>query len=105
VKTGLVALTHHEAGRIARSFSMILMSNATAGAAVDEHIRGFVALTELDREYRWFRPMMVAIASELLSGVAWGVKVSREASAPELLAASNPAHAGSRGHRSCGLVR
>jgi hypothetical protein len=43
---------------------------------VDEHIRGFVALGELDREYRWFRPMMVAIASELLSGVAWGVKVS-----------------------------
>ncbi|GMI37645.1 hypothetical protein TeGR_g5344 [Tetraparma gracilis] len=74
VKTLLVALTHHEAGRIARSFSMTLLSNATAEAAVDEHIRGFVALAELDREYRWFRPMMVAIAAELLSGVAWGVK-------------------------------
>jgi hypothetical protein len=76
VKTSLVALTHHEAGRIARSFSMALLSNVTPEAAVDEHIRGFVALGELDREYRWFRPMMVAIATELLSGVAWGVKVS-----------------------------
>jgi len=54
---------------------MLLMSNATGEAAVDEHIRMFPALGDLDREFNWFRPMMVAIAAELMSKVAYGVKV------------------------------
>jgi hypothetical protein len=74
VKTPLVALTANEAGRIARSFPMVMMANVTAAAAVDEFIMNYQALGELDREYRWFRPMVVAIATELMSAVAWGVK-------------------------------
>jgi hypothetical protein len=74
VQTPLVALTANEAGRIARSFPMIMMANVTAEAAVDELIMTFPALVELDREYRWFRPMVAAIATEQLSAVAWGVK-------------------------------
>ena len=74
VKTPLVALTANEAGRIARSLVSIIMANATAKAAVDEHIMTFPALGELDREYAWFRPMLTAIATELMSAVAWGVK-------------------------------
>ncbi|GMI21529.1 hypothetical protein TeGR_g5862 [Tetraparma gracilis] len=74
VKTPLVALTANEAGRIARSFPMVMMANATAAAAVDEFIMTYVALVELDREYVWFRPMLTAIATELMSAVAWGVK-------------------------------
>ncbi|GMI24873.1 hypothetical protein TeGR_g5923 [Tetraparma gracilis] len=75
VKTPLVALTANEAGRIARSFVMILMANATAEAAVDEFIKTFPSLGELDREYVWFRPMMQAVSAELLSKVALGVQL------------------------------
>ncbi|GMI39863.1 hypothetical protein TeGR_g2686 [Tetraparma gracilis] len=74
VNTHLVALTASEAGRIARSFPMVMMANATAAAAVDEFIMTYQALGELDREYVWFRPMLAAIATELMSAVAWGVK-------------------------------
>ncbi|GMI42282.1 hypothetical protein TeGR_g9462 [Tetraparma gracilis] len=74
VKTHLVALTANEAGRIARSLVSILMANATAEAAVDEHIMTFPALGELEREFMWFRPMMAAIATELMGRVAYGVR-------------------------------
>jgi hypothetical protein len=74
VKTPLVALTANEAGRIARSLVSIMMANATAKAAVDELIMTFPALGELDREFKWFRPMMEAIATELMDRVAYGVK-------------------------------
>jgi hypothetical protein len=70
VKTPLVALTANEAGRIARSLVSILMANATAKAAVDEFIMTFPALGDLDREFRWFRPMLEAIAAELMNKVA-----------------------------------
>ncbi|GMI23643.1 hypothetical protein TeGR_g10659 [Tetraparma gracilis] len=75
VETPLVALTANEAGRISRSFIVVMMSNATPQSAVDEHIEKFLALRELDREYVWFRPMMEAIAMELMKDVAVGVKL------------------------------
>jgi hypothetical protein len=75
IKTHLVALTANEAGRIARSFPMAMMTNATSAAAVDELILTFPALGELDIEYVWFRPMLTAIATELMSAVAYGVKL------------------------------
>ncbi|GMI26201.1 hypothetical protein TeGR_g13326 [Tetraparma gracilis] len=91
VKTHLVALTANEAGRIARSLVSIIMANATAVAAVDEHILTFPALGELDREYKWFRPMMEAIAAELMGQVAYGVKIFAKAAGTALLAVTNPA--------------
>ena len=75
VSTPLIALSANEAGRIGRSLVMLLMSNATGEAAVDQHIRMFPALGGLDREFNWFRPMMDAIATELMNKVAYGVKV------------------------------
>jgi hypothetical protein len=75
VKTPLAALTASEAGRIARSFPMMMMANVTAEAAVDQLIMTYPALVELDREYRWFRPMLIAITAEIMSSVAWGVKL------------------------------
>jgi len=75
VATPLVAITSTEAGRIAKSFVMMLMSNATGAAAVYELIKTFPAMGDLDREFRWFRPMMDAIATELMSRVEFGVKV------------------------------
>jgi hypothetical protein len=44
VKTPLVALTTNEAGRIARSFVMILMASTTGAAAVDQLIVTYPAL-------------------------------------------------------------
>ena len=75
VTTPLVALSANEAGRIGRPLVMLLMSNATCEAAVEEHNRMFPALGGLDREFNWFRPMMDAIAAELMNKVAYGVKV------------------------------
>ncbi|GMI30812.1 hypothetical protein TeGR_g7222 [Tetraparma gracilis] len=75
VKTHLVELTANEAGRIARSFPVTMMTNVTAAAAVDQFIMIYQALRELDGEYAWFRPMLTAIATELMSAVAWGVKL------------------------------
>ncbi|GMI36316.1 hypothetical protein TeGR_g6771 [Tetraparma gracilis] len=75
VNTPLVALTANEAGRIGRSLVNILMANATGEAAVDELIGNYEALGELESEYSWFRPMMNAIAVELMSKVAYSVKV------------------------------
>ncbi|GMI41305.1 hypothetical protein TeGR_g14147 [Tetraparma gracilis] len=75
VDTPLVALTANEAGRIGRSLVNILMANATGEAAVDELIGNYMALGELESEYSWFRPMMEAIAMELMSEVAYSVKV------------------------------
>jgi hypothetical protein len=75
VGSHLDVLTANEAGQIARSFPMVLMSNANGASAVDEFIYAFPALEELDYECNWFRPSMVAIASELMSKVAYGVKV------------------------------
>ena len=50
VKTHLVVLTSTQAGHIARSFVMLLMSNATGAHAVDEYITMYPALGDLDRE-------------------------------------------------------
>jgi hypothetical protein len=75
VDTPLVALTANEAGRIGRSLVNILMANATGEAAVDELIGNYKALGELESEFSWFRPMMEAIAVELMSKVAYSVKV------------------------------
>jgi hypothetical protein len=75
VDTPLVALTANEAGRIGRSLVNILMANATGEAAVDELIGNYKALGELELEFSWFRPMMEAIAVELMSEVAYSVKV------------------------------
>ena len=75
VSTPLVALSANEAGRIGRSLVMLLMSNATGEAAVDEYIWMFPALGGLDRQFNWFRSIMDAIAAELMNKVAYGVKV------------------------------
>jgi hypothetical protein len=42
VETPLVALTAKEAGRISRSFIVVMMTNATPQSAVDEHIEKYV---------------------------------------------------------------
>jgi hypothetical protein len=75
VNAPLAALTPIAAGHIARSFPKLLMSNVNGEAAVDEFVLSYPALGEMDDEFTWFRPMMVAVANELASKVAYGVKV------------------------------
>jgi hypothetical protein len=75
VNTSLSALTANEAGHVARSLSMLLMSNASGDAAIDEFFLTFPSLRELDEEFTWFKPTMVAIATELMNKVAYGVKI------------------------------
>ena len=70
VKTPLVALTANQAARMSRSFAAVLMANVGGTAAVDEFIMTYPALGELDQEYVWLRPMMVAIADENMTTVA-----------------------------------
>ncbi|GMI54871.1 hypothetical protein TeGR_g840, partial [Tetraparma gracilis] len=75
VTASLSSITSKEASLIGKSLVGLLMSNQTGSAAVEEFILTYPALTELDAEFAWFRPTLVAIADELMGKVAYGVKV------------------------------
>ncbi|GMI37485.1 hypothetical protein TeGR_g5057, partial [Tetraparma gracilis] len=74
VDTGLAFITSNEAGRIGKSLAMMLMTNTTSGVAAEEYIFKYPALEELAAELRWFKPMLGAIAEQLMSNVLYGVK-------------------------------
>ena len=76
VTASLSFITSKEASLIGKSLVGLLMSNQTGSVAVEEFILTYPALTELDAEFAWFRPTLVAIADELMGKVAYGVKVS-----------------------------
>jgi hypothetical protein len=78
VTASLSSITSKEASLIGKSLVGMLLTNQTGSAAIGELILTYPALTELDAEFTWFRPMLVAIADELMGKVAYGVKVSRE---------------------------
>jgi hypothetical protein len=80
VNTGLAFITSNETGRIGKSLAKVLMTNTTSGAATDEYISKYPALEELAAEYGWFKPMLRAIAEELMSGVLYVRARSRDAS-------------------------
>jgi hypothetical protein len=75
VTSRAVALTRSEATTIANTFSLLLLSNVTSDAAVDEWILTFLALKDLDEEFSWFRPMMEGVAASLLAETPFGVKL------------------------------
>jgi hypothetical protein len=77
VTASLSSITSKEASLIGKSLVGLLMTNQTGSAAVEEFILTYPALTELDAEFLWFRPMLVAIADELMGKVAYGVKASK----------------------------
>jgi hypothetical protein len=104
VKSSLSALTANEAGRIARSFPMIMMSNATSEAAVDSLIRMYPALGQIDREFVWFRSMMEAVAAELMSQVEY-VRERSDAMLESLASPLPPAAAAARRHCRSPLLR
>jgi hypothetical protein len=74
VASTALALTGSDATSIANTFSLLLLSNVTSDAAVDEWILTFPALQELDGEFPWFKPMMEGIAASLLAETSFGAK-------------------------------
>jgi hypothetical protein len=73
VNSSLMTLNSNEARKIAKSFSFLLMTNATPDMAVDEWIMMFPAIIEFADEYGWFEPMMDSIAGILMGSIKFGV--------------------------------
>jgi hypothetical protein len=75
VPTRAIDLTARDASRIASKFSLVLLSNTTSDAAVDEWFLSFPALGELGDEFTWFKPAMEGTAALLLAETPFGVKL------------------------------
>jgi hypothetical protein len=67
-------LTASEAVAIGRSFSLILLQSNSPSAAVQQFAFQNLTIGELAQEYRWFRPMIEAIAKRLLAETPLGMK-------------------------------
>ena len=68
------SLSLKEGETIGRGLAMALAANLTAEAAIDEWVLKYKALTELDREEAWFRPVLNVVTKKLLREVSWGLK-------------------------------
>jgi len=73
VSTRLCNLTISQGNVMGDAFALSLATNVTSDVAVYEWIARYPALSEIDYEYVWFRPMMVIIGTRLLEKAAWGV--------------------------------
>ncbi|GMI32054.1 hypothetical protein TrCOL_g9159 [Triparma columacea] len=60
---------------IGESLASTLVASTQVHSAVDEWMHQFPALKELDKEYGWFRPLLVTIGFKLMEEVPWGVKM------------------------------
>ncbi|GMI18901.1 hypothetical protein TeGR_g14830 [Tetraparma gracilis] len=67
-------ITEEDARKIGRALANALIANVSGEAAVDEWVMTYPALGELEQKYTFMRPMMGAIAGDILAQVAWGVK-------------------------------
>ena len=74
IATNADCLSTREARRIGGSLAISLATNVTAAGGVDEWILQYRALQELDEKYCWIRPMMNAIAPNLVKDGGWGLK-------------------------------
>jgi hypothetical protein len=75
VRTKLHNVSIKEGETIGSGLAASLVSALTAEAAVDEWIRNYPPLAELDREEVWFRPMLDTVALRLLKEVPWGLQL------------------------------
>jgi len=75
VKSNAEALHKEEGLLVGRSLAISLATALTAASGVDEWIYQFLALQKVDREYKWFRPMMEQVGLRLVGEVGWGVKL------------------------------
>jgi hypothetical protein len=70
----LAYLSAKNGAAIGSGLAVSLATNLTSDAAVDEWIRRYASMKELDQREVWFRPMINVIAKRLLGEVAWGMK-------------------------------
>ena len=70
----LSSLSHDEACSIGKAFAVILLTNSTPIDAVNEFILSYPVLQQLDSLLPIFRPLLVAIAKNLLIQADWGMK-------------------------------
>jgi hypothetical protein len=71
----LASYTLDDAKKTGEGFAIILHHSESASDAVDKWISFFPALEEVAIEYSFFRPMMIAIATELLTYTTFGEKL------------------------------
>jgi len=74
IQTQLCNLSEREGRTIGRALAASLATSLTSDSAVDEWIVRFPALKQLDRQERWFRPMISTIARRVLGEVSWGLR-------------------------------
>ncbi|GMI54437.1 hypothetical protein TeGR_g3786 [Tetraparma gracilis] len=74
-KAKLVDFTERDAVIVGRAMKVLMISNATPNAAVDEWILTFPALQELETAHPFFRPFMNEIAKHILSVADFGLKM------------------------------
>ncbi|GMI18824.1 hypothetical protein TeGR_g830 [Tetraparma gracilis] len=73
-KKALADFGEEEAKKAGRGLANALLANVSAEAAVDEWMRTYPALGEMELQFPFLRPMMNAVAGAILAQVAWGVK-------------------------------
>ncbi|GMI26526.1 hypothetical protein TeGR_g9484 [Tetraparma gracilis] len=71
----LTDFTERDAVITGRAMKMLMLSNATPDAAVDEWILTFPALQELETAHPYFRPFMNEITKHILSVADFGLKM------------------------------
>ncbi|GMI28919.1 hypothetical protein TeGR_g7534 [Tetraparma gracilis] len=74
-KAKLSDFTERDAQVTGRAMKMLMLSNATPDAAVDEWILTFPALRELETAHPFFRPFMNVIVQHILSIADFGLKM------------------------------
>ncbi|GMI19342.1 hypothetical protein TeGR_g2736 [Tetraparma gracilis] len=74
-KAKLAEFTERDALITGRAMTMLMLSNATPDAAVDEWILTFPALQEIESAHPFLRPFMNVIAEHLLSTTDFGLKM------------------------------
>jgi len=74
VSTKLCNMSKNEGKAVGAGLAMALATNLTAETGVDDWIRRYPCLGELDREAIWFRHMANAVGQRLLGEVGWGLK-------------------------------
>jgi len=75
VSSSCVCMSAKEGGEVGAGLAMAIATNLTAEAGVDDWIRRYKCLAELDREEVWFRSLMNEVAQRLLGEVSWGLKL------------------------------
>jgi hypothetical protein len=71
----LLGLTEVDSTTIGEGFALLLITNFTPQAAVDEWVHKYVVLQELEERYDFFRPMMEVVARRVLATSNNGAKM------------------------------